>query len=238
MVGNALTREDISERLKEVRSRIDAAAQRSKRAPDEVRLLVVSKSHPSDIIKCAIEAGITDLGENRVQEAEEKIAEVGRTSARWHLIGHLQSNKARRAVVLFDVIHSLDSVDLALRLDRMCAEEGRGQLPVLIQLNLAGEATKSGIDEQKLPELVETVKRCPHLSLMGLMTVPPFYEDVERVRPVFRTLRGLRDELNSQKVFAEGKGELSMGMTNDFPVAIEEGATIVRIGTAIFGERH
>lgn len=238
MVGNAPTLVDISDRLKQVRSRIDAAAQRSKRSPDEITLLVVSKSHPAEAITSAIAAGVTDLGENRVQEAEEKITQVGRRAARWHLIGHLQSNKARRAVALFDVIHSLDSVELALRLERMCLEEGREQLPVLVQLNLADEATKSGIDEQQLPELVETVKRCSHLSLTGLMTVPPFYEDLERVRPVFRTLRELRDELNSQKAFAPGQGELSMGMTHDFPVAIEEGATIVRIGTAIFGERH
>lgn len=238
MTGTPQTSIDLRRRLQEVRSRIDAAAQSSKRAPGEIKLLVVSKSQPAELIKCAIEAGVKDLGENRVQEAEEKIAEVGRRAARWHLIGHLQSNKARRAVTLFDFVHSLDSVELAQRLDRMCLEEERPQLPVLIQMNLAGEASKSGIDEPQLPELVETVTRCSHLSLMGLMTVPPFYEDAERVRPFFRTLRELRDELNSQRVFAAGQGELSMGMTNDFPIAIEEGATIVRIGTAIFGERH
>lgn len=221
-----------------MRSRIDAAARRSNRAPEEVRLLAVSKSHPPDIIKRAIEAGARDLGENRVQEAEEKIAEVGRWAARWHLIGHLQSNKARRAVTLFDVIHSLDSVALARRLESMCVEEGRDKLPVLIQLNLAGEATKSGIDKRNLPQLIETVAACSHLTLTGLMTVPPFFADGEQVRPLFRRLRELRDELNAQGVFTEGKGELSMGMTHDFPVAIEEGATIVRIGTAIFGERH
>ena len=238
MTGTAPSSIDLRRRLQEVRSRIDAAAQRCKRDSAEVKLLVVSKSHSAETIKCAIEAGVTDLGENRVQEADEKISKVGRTAARWHLIGHLQSNKARRAVGLFDVIHSLDSVELAQRLDRMCAEEGREQLPVLIQMNLAKEASKSGIDKQELTELVETVTRCSHLSLAGLMTVPPFYDDTERVRPVFRALRELRDELNSQKVFTAGPGELSMGMTNDFPVAIEEGATIVRIGTAIFGERN
>ena len=238
MVGAALTLEDISGRLEEVRSRIDAAARRSNRSPEEVKLLAVSKSHPADIIRRAIEAGVSDLGENRVQEAEEKITEVGRSSARWHLIGHLQSNKARRAVTLFDVIHSLDSVALARRLESMCVEEGREKLPVLIQLNLAGEATKSGIDKEELPELVETVAGCSHLSLTGLMSVPPFFEDTEKVRPLFRQLRELRDKLKSQGVFAEGQGELSMGMTHDFPVAIEEGATIVRIGTAIFGERQ
>ena len=232
------TSNDLRRRLQEVRSRIDAAALRSNRKSDEVKLVVVSKTQTHEAIQTAIAAGITDLGENRVQEAEEKIAKVGRTAARWHLIGHLQSNKARRAVTLFDSIHSLDSVELAQRLDRMCVEEKREQLPVLIQMNLAGETSKSGINEAQLPELVETVSRCSHLSLVGLMTVPPFYEDQERVRPVFRLLRELRDRLNSQKVFTSGNGELSMGMTNDFPVAIEEGATIVRIGTAIFGERQ
>ncbi|MEP6707440.1 MAG: YggS family pyridoxal phosphate-dependent enzyme [Pyrinomonadaceae bacterium] len=238
MTGTAQTLDDLRQRLQDVRSRIDAAARRSNRSPEEVKLLAVSKSHPADTIQRAIEAGVSDLGENRVQEAEGKITEVGRSSARWHLIGHLQSNKARRAVTLFDVIHSLDSVALAQRLDSMCVEEGRERLPVLIQLNLAGEASKSGIDKGKLPELVETVAGCSHLSLIGLMSVPPFFEDSEKVRPLFRRLRELRDELNSQGVFAEGNGELSMGMTHDFPVAIEEGATIVRIGTAIFGERQ
>ncbi|MEO8433725.1 MAG: YggS family pyridoxal phosphate-dependent enzyme [Pyrinomonadaceae bacterium] len=238
MTATPETSNDLRRRFAEVQSRIDAAALRSKRVPGEVKLLVVSKSHPADVIKSAIEAGVMDLGENRVQEAEDKIMTVGRRAARWHLIGHLQSNKARRAVTLFDFIHSLDSVELAQRLDRMCVEEERDQLPVLIQMNLAGEASKPGIDQHELPELVETVKRCTHLRLTGLMTVPPFYDDPERVRPVFRLLRELRDELNSQKVFPSGNGELSMGMTNDFPVAIEEGATIVRIGTAIFGERR
>ncbi|HEY3025046.1 MAG TPA: YggS family pyridoxal phosphate-dependent enzyme [Pyrinomonadaceae bacterium] len=238
MTGTAQTLDDLRQRLQEVRSRIGAAARRSNRSPEEVKLLVVSKSHPADIIRRAIEAGVSDLGENRVQEAEEKITEVGRSSARWHLIGHLQSNKARRAVTLFDVIHSLDSVALAQRLESMCVEERREKLPVLIQLNLAGEQTKSGIEKEALPELVETVSGCSHLSLIGLMSVPPFFEDTEKVRPLFRQLRELRDQLNLQGVFAGGGGELSMGMTHDFQVAIEEGATIVRIGTAIFGERQ
>src|SRR5438132_7414572 len=160
-MATALTIEEINDRLSAVRVQIEAAAQRSNRSPEEVKLLAVSKSHPADIIRRAIEAGVSDLGENRVQEAEEKIPEVGRSSARWHLIGHLQSNKARRAVTLFDVIHSLDSVALARRLESMCVEEGREKLPVLIQLNLAGEATKSGIDKEELPELVETVAGCP-----------------------------------------------------------------------------
>jgi len=236
--GIALTLEKISDRLSAVRSQIAAAAARSNRAVEDVKLVVVSKTQPPDIVRLAIAAGVTDLGENRIQEAEEKITTVGRSAARWHLIGHLQSNKARRAVMLFDLIHSVDSAELARRLERMCVDEGRKDLPVLVQLNLAGEATKSGIHPQELPKLVETIASCSQLHLTGLMTVPPFFADNEQVRPIFRRLRELRDELKSQSVFASGPGELSMGMTHDFTVAIEEGATIVRIGTAIFGERH
>jgi pyridoxal phosphate enzyme (YggS family) len=235
--GKVLTRETISERLAAVRLQIAAAAARSNRAPEEVTLVVVSKTHPPDMVRDAIAAGVTDLGENRIQEADEKIAAVGRTVARWHLIGHLQSNKARRAVTLFDLIHSLDSAELAQRLDRMCEKEGRAELPVLIQLNLAGEETKSGIAVRELPKIVEAVTAGKHLRLRGLMTVPPFFAESEMARPLFRRLRELRDELKAQGVFAAGPGELSMGMTHDFPVAIEEGATLVRIGTAIFGER-
>jgi pyridoxal phosphate enzyme (YggS family) len=205
--------------------------------PGDVKLVVVSKTHPPEIVRLAIAAGAGDLGENRIQEAEAKITTVGRNAARWHLIGHLQSNKARRAVALFDLIHSLDSAELAHRLNRMCDDEGRTELPVLIQLNLAGETTKSGAELEDLPRLVEAIASCSHLRLRGLMTVPPFLDDPEGVRPLFRRLRELRDELNSQSVFGSEPGELSMGMTHDFHVAIEEGATIVRIGTAILGER-
>jgi pyridoxal phosphate enzyme (YggS family) len=235
--GKALTPETISERLAAVRLQIASAVERSKRAPEDVTLVVVTKTHPPGIVKNAIAAGVTDLGENRIQEADEKIAAVGRNAARWHLIGHLQSNKARRAVTLFDLVHSLDSAELARRLDRMCEEEGRAELPVLVQLNLAGEKTKSGIAVRDLSKVVEAVTACKHLRLSGLMTVPPFFADSEMARPLFRRLRELRDELKAQGVFAAGPGELSMGMTHDFPVAIEEGATLVRIGTAIFGER-
>ncbi|MEA2205367.1 MAG: dependent protein [Blastocatellia bacterium] len=220
-----------------MRLQIASAVERSKRAPEDVTLVVVTKTHPPGIVKNAIAAGVTDLGENRIQEADEKIAAVGRNAARWHLIGHLQSNKARRAVTLFDLVHSLDSAELARRLDRMCEEEGRAELPVLVQLNLAGEKTKSGIAVRDLSKVVEAVTACKHLRLSGLMTVPPFFADSEMARPLFRRLRELRDELKAQGVFAAGPGELSMGMTHDFPVAIEEGATLVRIGTAIFGER-
>jgi len=227
----------LAERLARVRAKIAAAAERSGRRSDEVTLIAISKTHPSSIVSKLVELGATDLGENRVQEAEGKITEVGRDKARWHLVGHLQANKARRAVNLFDVIHSLDSIDLAQRLDRLCVEEGRDKLPVLIQVDLGHEETKSGIDETELEQLVEEVGSLERLQLIGLMTLPPFFENPEDGRPFFRKLRELRDQLAARGAFEGGKGELSMGMTNDFEVAIGEGATMVRIGTAIFGER-
>lgn len=230
--------EELRERLKGVRERISQSAIRSGRDAEDVTLVAVSKTHPPEVISRAVRAGVTDLGENRVQEAEGKIQELGRTLARWHLIGHLQSNKARRAVSLFDLIHSLDSMELAQRLNRFCVEERRDLLPVMIQVDLGGEETKSGASEDELPELVDAVTSCEHLRLAGLMTLPPFFEDVELVRPFFRRLRELRDRLKARGAFNEERGELSMGMSHDFQIAIEEGATIVRVGTAIFGERQ
>ena len=237
MSETAPSLDGLSERLFEVRRRIDTCARQSGRDPAEITLVAVSKTHPPPLLQRAIEAGVRDLGENRVQEAEGKIKEVGRRHARWHLIGHLQANKARRAVTLFDVIHSVDSVSLARRLDRMCREEGRDELPVMIQVDLAGEETKSGVTEDDLTELVDVIKGSERLRLIGLMVLPPFFEDTERVRPYFRRLRELRDELASRMDFGDGRGELSMGMSHDYEVAIQEGATMVRIGTAVFGER-
>jgi len=226
-----------SERLKQVRARIAAAALRGGRSSDDVALVAVSKTHPPQMLREAIAAGIADLGENKIQEAEEKIPQVGRHVVRWHLIGHLQSNKARKAVVLFDMIHSLDSAALAARLDRMCDQENRAELPVLIQVDLGHERTKSGVAESELRALVSAISECRHLRLQGLMTLPPFFSNAEDVRPFFRKLRELRDELHGQGAFRDAGGELSMGMTHDYEIAIEEGATIVRVGTAIFGER-
>ena len=225
-------------RLADVRARLAAATQRSGRQSDQVRLIAISKTHPAPVIQQAIELGATDLGENRVQEAEGKIAEIGREKVRWHLVGHLQANKSRRAVSLFDVIHSLDTVDLARRLDRLCVEEGRDSLPVLIQVDLGHEETKSGIDESEITHLVESLGPLTRVKLIGLMTLPPFFDDPKQSRPFFRRLRELRDELNRRGAFGDRTGELSMGMTHDFEVAIEEGATMVRVGTAIFGARH
>lgn len=220
----------IAENLRSIRERIAKAASRSGRDPDEIKLIAVSKTHPAETLREAMAAGASVFGENKVQEAEGKIVELGRDGIEWHLIGHLQSNKARKAVPLFDVIHSVDSLDIAKRLERICAEEGRERLEVLIQIDLAGEETKSGILESDLPELTAFLKACERLKLIGLMILPPFFDDPEATRPFFKRLREIRDR------FVPG-GELSMGMSHDFEVAIEEGATMVRVGTAIFGER-
>lgn len=229
----------IADRLARVRASVRETAMRAGRAPEDVRLIAVSKTHPATLLQLAIDAGACDFGENRVQEAVEKIKELGRSDClRWHLIGNLQANKARRAVQNFDVIHSLDDAELARRLNRMCEEENRAKLPVLVQVDLGGEATKSGVSENDLPELIEVIKACEHLSLIGLMTLPPFFDDAEPVRPFFRRLREVRDRLRSGGAFGDNQGELSMGMSHDYEVAIEEGATMVRIGTAIFGTRN
>ncbi len=228
---------DLRGRFESVRLRVKDAALRSNRTFGEITIVAISKTHPVSLLKSALEAGISDLGENRVQEAESKIDELGRHAARWHLVGHLQPNKARRAVRLFDLIHSLDSAALAYRLERICAEDGRDELGVLIQVDLGGEETKTGISREELPALVQVVAECQRLRFVGLMTLPPFFDDPKQARPYFRQLRELRDELQIKGHFGAAQGELSMGMTHDFEVAIEEGATMLRIGTAIFGER-
>lgn len=222
---------ELSENLAEVRQRIEKAAKRVGRNAEEIKLIAVSKTHPVEVLNEALQASATVFGENKIQEAESKIAEIGREKAEWHLIGHLQSNKARKAVNLFDLIHTLDSIELAERLERICEEESRGELKALIQIDLAGESTKNGISEKELPNLLKTLKDYRHLKCTGLMIIPPYDEDVEKVRPFFRRLHEIRDE------FTPG-GELSMGMSHDFETAIEEGATLVRVGTAIFGERN
>ena len=228
----------LGERFANVRSRIETAARRSNREVEGITLIAISKTHPTQLLLEGLKAGVTDLGENRVQEAESKIIELGRTAARWHFVGHLQTNKARRAVKLFDCIHSLDSVDLAQRLERACVADGREELPVLVQIDLGGEETKTGIEPRDLPALLETLSHCSRLRLIGLMTLPPYFENADCARPYFKTLRELRDDLQAGGHFGERAGELSMGMSHDFEIAIEEGATMVRIGTAIFGERH
>jgi len=219
------------ENLAEVKKRIEQAALKRGRNPNEVKLVAVSKTHPTEVLQDAIAVGADVFGENKVQEAEGKIEELGKENLEWHLIGHLQSNKARKAVKLFDVIHTLDSVELAERLERICIEENRQSLSVLVEVDLANEASKSGIGESDLPKLIDFLQTCERLHFDGLMIIPPFFEDAERVRPYFKRLREIRDRILPN-------GELSMGMSHDFELAIEEGATIVRIGTAIFGERE
>ncbi|MBV9925624.1 MAG: YggS family pyridoxal phosphate-dependent enzyme [Acidobacteria bacterium] len=232
---------DLRARAAEVLARISAAARRAGRDPSEVKLVAVSKTHAAALVRAAAEAaGLRDFGENRVQEAEGKIEELKAVPVqglRWHLIGHLQPNKARKAVRLFDLIHTLDTAALVERLERICVEEGRGRLEVLVQVDLAGEAAKSGATESELPSLFEVFERCARVRCRGLMILPPYFEDVEKVRPFFRRLRGLREEWGARGAFGDAPGELSMGMSHDYEAAIEEGATLVRVGTALFGER-
>jgi PLP dependent protein len=224
----------IEENLSQIRERIAAAARRAGRSPEQVRLVAVTKTVSADQVEEAIRAGVTDIGENRVQEAEKKLGRFA--GVRAHLIGHLQTNKARRAVELFDFIHSVDSIKLAERLDSIAAELGRRPV-VLAQVDLGKELTKTGIDESELPELAAHLAACPNLDFRGLMTIPPYLPDPEDVRPYFARLSGLLADLNACKIFEQPLTELSMGMSHDFEVAIEEGATIVRVGTSIFGAR-
>lgn len=230
-MNEAKTEDYLRENFSDVKRKIEQAAQKCGRNEEEIKLVAVSKTQPAEFLRAAIAAGANVFGENKVQEAESKILEIGRETVEWHLIGHLQSNKARKAVQLFDVVHTLDSIELAERLERICIEENRTGLSVLIQVDLANETTKNGIAEEDLPQLIEFLQTCKCLKFDGLMIIPPFFEDAEKVRPYFRRLREIRD-----KILPRG-GELSMGMSHDFEIAIEEGATLVRVGTAIFGER-
>ena len=230
---------DLRARAASVLGRIAEAARRAGRAPEEVKLVAVSKTHTAALVREAAAAGLTDFGENRVQEAEAKIDELRPESPnlRWHLIGHLQPNKARRAARLFDLIHTVDSAALVTRLERICAEEGCDALDVLVQVDMAGEETRSGAREPELRAVFEAFKDCERVRCRGLMTLPPYFEDAERVRVYFQRLRVLRAFWRGRGAFGDAEGELSMGMSHDYEVAIEEGATLVRVGTAIFGER-
>jgi pyridoxal phosphate enzyme (YggS family) len=227
----------IADRVAAVRERIHRAAARAGRSPDDVVLVAVTKTHPPEVVREAFAAGLRDFGENRVQEAEEKVqalAELRTAGIRWHLVGHLQSNKARKAVPLFDLVHSLDDAELGRRLDRIGSDEAR-VVRTLVQVDLAGEGTKSGLPEAALLPTLEALRGLPSLRIEGLMVLPPFSEDPERTRPYFRRLRELRDRARAQSLLSGT--DLSMGMSHDFEVAIEEGATLVRVGTELFGER-
>ena len=222
----------IRDNLLKVMERIERAARRTGRDPAEIRLVAVSKTVESARIREAVEAGVEILGENYVQEAKKKIEEIGHPVA-WHFIGHLQSNKAKYAVHLFDMIHSVDSMALAEELNRRAGQVNRN-LKVMVEVNISGEATKFGTDEGRVMEIAKGITGLKHLSLEGLMTMPPYFDSAELSRPYFVELRRLRE-----KLLREGTPvrELSMGMSTDFEVAIEEGATYVRVGTAIFGPR-
>jgi len=226
----------IADRVAAVRERITRAAERASRAPDGVTLVAVSKTFPAEAVREAFAAGVRTFGENRVQEAETKIqtlAGLRDEGVQWHLLGHLQSNKARKAAGLFDAIESVDSVELARRLGRAASEGGR-TLRVLVQVELAGEETKYGVPDAEARAALAEMKGIEGLRVEGLMTLPPYLE-AEEVRPYFRRLRVLRDEARAAGLLAGG--ELSMGMSHDFEIAVEEGATLVRVGTAIFGQR-
>jgi len=222
--------------LDSVRDRIRRAAGRAGRDASSVRLVAISKTVGADHVRAAAAAGQVDFGENRVQEALQKIAETAELRIRWHLVGHLQSNKARRAATAFAAIQSVDGLELLERLDRAAADAGAAP-DVLIQVDLAQEATKFGAPLDEARRLVHAAATCRAARLAGLMLLPPFFDDVEAVRPYFARLRELRDELVAAGTPPALLRELSMGMSHDFEVAIEEGATMVRVGTAIFGSR-
>ncbi|MCK4697456.1 MAG: YggS family pyridoxal phosphate-dependent enzyme [Dehalococcoidia bacterium] len=218
---------DITRNLRDVERRIAQAAQRAGRSPAEITIVAVTKGLTAQAIEAALEAGIRHIGENRVQEARGKIARLSNLQPcpTWHMVGHLQTNKVKTAVEIFDIIHSIDS----LRLAEALSGRARNTVPVLLQVNISGEEPKSGFSEAELPKAAEDVARLSMLKVKGLMTIAPLVSDPEEVRPIFRRLRELRDYL--------GLEHLSMGMSDDFEVAVGEGATMVRIGRAIFGER-
>jgi pyridoxal phosphate enzyme (YggS family) len=223
-------------RLDSVRERIANAARRVGRDPTAIRLVAVSKTFSADYVRAAAAAGQRDFAENKVQEALSKMDGAADLDVTWHFVGHLQSNKARKAAQRFDVIHSIDSADLARRVDEAAREAGR-TVDLLIQVNLAGEATKHGAPEDVLPAIVAAASSCSSARLVGLMLLPPAVEAPEAARPYFKALTGLRDRLVAGGVDPSMLAELSMGMSHDFEVAVEEGATMVRVGSAIFGDR-
>jgi pyridoxal phosphate enzyme (YggS family) len=234
----------IADRLTEIRGRIAAAARSAGQDPGSVRLVAVSKTFPIESIFEAVAAGQRDFGENRVQEALQKIEQAlqktggsADQSIRWHLLGHLQTNKARKAATAFAMIQSVDSVELIHKLDQSAADSGYAP-ELLIQVDLAGEATKFGTPPSEVARLFDAAAACRAARVVGLMTLPPYPETPEDSRPWFRQLRDLRDQWQASGVPASMLRELSMGMSGDFEVAIQEGATMVRVGTAIFGSRH
>jgi PLP dependent protein len=229
----------IAENIHRVKEQIAVAACRAGRNPEEIELMAVSKTHPPELIREAYEAGLRLFGENRVQEFAGKAGAVADLAgAEWRLIGHLQSNKAAKAAELFSTVDSVDSLKLAEKLNAAAKSLGK-TLPVLIEVNVGGEQVKSGVspDSEEQATILQAAPRLDHLAIRGLMTVPPYTEDPQHARPYFRRLKELRDRIAAQRLPAVEMGVLSMGMSHDLEVAIEEGSTCVRVGTAIFGER-
>ena len=227
----------MKDRLERVQERIRQAARACSRPETDIRLVAVSKTMPVEIVKKAIESGMTDFGENYIQEDREKISTLSTYPVTWHYIGHLQSNKAKYAVRMFDLIHSVDSLKLAKELDK-CAQKIDKRQDILIQVNVAKEDSKSGVYVEDTSRLLKDISQLANIAVKGLMTMPPYFNAPEKVRPFFAALRQLRDQIKNETIPNISMAELSMGMTGDFEAAIEEGATMVRVGTAIFGERH
>ncbi len=228
---------ELKTRLNHIISRIQTAALSCNRAPESIRLVAVSKTMPVQQVIEAIKAGATTFGENYIQESREKIKTLSAHPVSWHFIGHLQTNKAKYAVKLFDLIHSVDTLKLAGEINRQAEKTDKIQ-KILVQVNIADEASKSGAREQDALDLIQDISGMKNLSVKGLMTMPPFYNDPEKARPFFSALRILKDRIRERNIPNVSINELSMGMTGDFETAIEEGATLVRIGTAIFGHRN
>jgi len=231
-----MTDEEIRNKIQDVRERIAAAVARSGRQLSEIRLMAVTKTVEEGRIRQALEAGIDLCGENYIQESRIKVESIGHPP-QWHMIGHLQTNKAKYAIRLFDMVESVDRLELAVELDRRAKAAGR-VLPILIEVNSGGELTKSGVAPEETANLIRKIAPLENLAIMGLMTMPPWFENPETARPFFAALRTLRDQIAAERIDRVAMEELSMGMTDDFEVAIEEGATIVRIGRGIFGERQ
>jgi pyridoxal phosphate enzyme (YggS family) len=227
----------IKERLEKIEDRIKRAAEKCGRNPDEVRLVAVSKTMPKEKLVQAVEAGVDVLGENYVQEARDKFNDLYTLPVTWHFIGHLQSNKAKYVVKIFDLIHSVDSLKLAREINKQAKKINKIQ-DILIQVNISEESTKSGTQAGQTLEIVQNISQFENVAVKGLMTMPPFFNAPERVQPFFKTLGELRNQIKEENITNISMDELSMGMTGDFEVAIQEGATLVRIGTAIFGERN
>lgn len=225
----------LKENIESIRSRIEAACQRSGRSPESVQLIAVTKTIDESVVNESLRYGITDIGENKVQEVQRKYAGI-EPGVRWHLIGHLQRNKVKYIIDKVDLIHSVDSLRLAEEIDKRAAQAGK-TMPILIQLNISREETKFGVDKVQLEEMLTAIDALEHVRVKGLMTMAPYFEDPEQTRGIFRKMKEIFEELKYNEYNHVEMEHLSMGMTNDYEVAVEEGATLVRIGTGIYGKR-